>query len=239
MSKPILSICTAVRHDNGVRDRLLNWTVPGWKSIRDDIEVIVGEDDYKGGFCLPMAHNDAARKASSELLLFMDNDVVPNREIIEWLLETDRNGRKWGWPYHNYCPLTPEATERFLSGTTGADFTINKADYGGYHMLDFGGACWMVEKQLYWKVGGQDEKFRGWGWEDTCLFHMLKTFGGPPFIAPSISLFHLCHPHLPNPEVNPNEALAMRYVAMLYKKDRKGLMALARERPTVNDYACS
>jgi hypothetical protein len=53
------------------------------------------------------------------------------------------------------------------------------------------GGSTLVRKEVYWKIGGHDESFRGWGGEDLEFLERLKTqklFRGGMF--PALHLWH-------------------------------------------------
>lgn len=56
-----------------------------------------------------------------------------------------------------------------------------------------GGTC-IIPRQLFDLVGGFDDVYQGWGWEDNDLYHMLALLRITPQTFPADYLRHLDHP---------------------------------------------
>jgi hypothetical protein len=68
-----------------------------------------------------------------------------------------------------------------------------------------GGAMLMITKENYFRVGGFDERFNGWGYEDNAFFLLANTILGE-FVETDNIAYHLWHPS----SINQYPALTLR-----------------------------
>ena len=133
--------------------------------------------------------NKAAQLCSTKYIWIHDCDVVlAFDEIIKKI--DSQNVIK---PFHTIFHLDEEDTETFISSK---DFELKpnspNSDYCGKYSL-------IINLDLFWDIGGFDERFVGWGWEDLDFVHNripkvpnieideMSTMGG----------YHLHHPDAP------------------------------------------
>ena len=101
-------------------------------------------------------------------------------------------------PYRNIVDLTPEETLRVRAGEWGllpsrsAQTLPNREGQGEY--VVFAGGLFLIQREWLLRLGGFDERFRGWGGEDDAMTQKLRRAGveaaqidGPPAL-------HLWHP---------------------------------------------
>jgi glycosyltransferase involved in cell wall biosynthesis len=111
------------------------------------------------GACLPGSRNG--------LLCFMDADLLVAPDFLRRGLETVQAGLSAVLPYREILYLDPASTERAVGDYLAAP--VRGLDATNYHGRPFDtsqGGCIWVEASLYHKIGGHDERFRGWGRED-------------------------------------------------------------------------
>lgn len=99
------------------------------------------------GFCLPRARNLGAEKAQTPWLFFIDADMGVKPELGAWLAQ----------------PLLPGTMYR-----SSLENGIRQVDTWG---------SFICQQDLFKKVGGYDEAFRGWGGEDIDLYRRLTEMG--------------------------------------------------------------
>jgi predicted glycosyltransferase involved in capsule biosynthesis len=83
-------------------------------------------------------------------------------------------------------------------------------------------------------VGGFDERFRGWGWEDRAFFIACDTLCGHDRISGPVR--HLWHPRSPEKNPDSSEYQAGRALCRRYKRahrDRQAIQGLLNERVAV------
>jgi len=151
------------------------------------------------------ARNQGARKALGDVLLFIDDDIVFHRQDFS-LIENCRTntfacGAKRFWSKRNW--LTKEIMNSLMlcdneSLFKGAYLPEGNNEFTGYrslHEYSFIGCFGCLRAETFWDVGGFDEKYIGWGYEDTDLM-MRLILAGNEFVKMynNISILHLSHP---------------------------------------------
>ena len=157
----------------------------------------------------PTAVNRAVRHTTGDRLLFLDQDCLPNRF---WLACHRLLGRPGvvlqGWRVH----VRPRGVPAFLSHPFPVAHALTRGELYPRHRLlpscstppaeleryEVLGCNLSLERSTFLAVGGYDEFYCGWGYEDTDLVirlrnqgHRYRVAGGP------IVVFHLDHPLQP------------------------------------------
>jgi len=208
------------------RDRIWAWCKAIWQ--QQGWPIYEGHHDGPGLFNASMARNRAADAADAdgrwEVAIFADADTVPwdwraVRQGVELAMRTDRFIR----PFRTYYFLDEEATERFMA--TGERprrgiRPMSERVYGGIHI---------VSRVLWDESGGYDERFVGWGGEDTSFQFACEALRGYRRLPGEV--YHLSHPMQrrdpSKPEFIANRALEKRYVEA--SRDKNRLLALLAE----------
>jgi len=152
------------------------------------------------GFGLARARNTGARAASGDILVFIDCDMVPERQHVEaharWHHVHPRAvtlGRRWHVEFDGVTGdalraaveagdvrslftdgrevVRPEWLERHFERTE--ELTTNHDDL----FRTVTGGNMAMRADTYWSVGGSDETFTQWGAEDTELGYRLFVTG--------------------------------------------------------------
>ncbi len=137
-------------------------------------------------------------------LCLIDGDLLPPPQFLRSALERFRSGRRALRPYTEIVYLDGASTERAIRDRMEApmeDFVAHR--YQGQVFSDSSGGCIWVEPRRYRQLGGHDERFRGWGWED-------REFWGRLARHTSIESLpvRLAHLHHPRPEMDDSNARA-------------------------------
>ncbi len=184
-----LSVLVPFFRDSEHRDRLLWWfafhvarTLPG-------AETIVGLDPGPGpGFSRAAAVNDAAGRATRDVFLICDCDLVFPAEGVARALTS---GAPWMIPYTICSGLSQADTAEVLDG---AHDPARLDDLAPVSVREgtIGGMC-LVPREAFARVGGMDPRFRGWGCEDNAFYMAMGTLVGEPARLPC-TIHHLWHP---------------------------------------------
>lgn len=180
------------RADNGPRDRTWEWIRAWWELHLPELEIYEGHHD-DGLFSRSIAVNRAAAAAGAwDVAMLIDADVFchpPNaREALERALET---GDRLVLPFDRRHNLGPAGSEAIMAGDRGSWRRYIARTY-----TDMCSSAVAVPRALYDQVGGFDEQFRGWGFEDNAFAAAAETFGAPLERIPG-ELWHLYHPTAP------------------------------------------
>lgn len=173
------------RSDNDQRDR--NWMYANailWDTI-DWAKIILGESPG-GPFNISAARNDAARKVDWDVAIFADADSLVSEDTLGAAVAEARESQQPVLPHsrwvnvrqdevhplleRGWIPFDPKRT--VVSGTKGSVIVLPRAAYDA--------------------VNGFDERFQGWGWEDTAFYHAV-THLYSPVIQFEGSVLHLDH----------------------------------------------
>ncbi|HEX3684572.1 MAG TPA: glycosyltransferase family 2 protein [Bryobacteraceae bacterium] len=128
--------------------------------------------------------------AAAEYLLFLDADVLLQRHSLGRLLELLRGGSAAVRPYCEALFLDRESTARVAAGWPQLPAS---AGLNGAVFVNPMGLSIAVEAGLYERIGGHDERFRGWGWEDREFWERLEHYTDIGRLPDRI--LHLHHEH--------------------------------------------
>lgn len=137
---------------------------------------------YDGLFNKSWVCNVAAKQAKHELLLFIDADTLFDNDyfqIIHEFYDKYKNEFFLPWKQCRMLAGRDEPTERMVDAM----------------YLQGAAHVWAVTKEFYWRIGGMNEKYFGYGAEDLDFFerakHLLKIiFNMEIIISHSYHHFH-------------------------------------------------
>jgi len=166
------------------------WRGTGWP-------IATGGGGQVGPFNRAAARNEAARSVEWDVGIFADADVfVAERDQVRVAVNLAVDTERLVLPFEDYTALTEAETIARVAGDLHelpVRHTEPDPSVGGI----------MVVPRLLWEsLGGFDEGFVGWGFEDYALY----TAAGGALRTPG-ELWHLWHP--PAPETNPSHPLHM------------------------------
>jgi hypothetical protein len=227
--------------ESGSDERRANLlAVLSWLGQWPEIEIIVIEQDavprldapleYSGGvarfaynpgpFNKAWGLNVALGFARGPVLAIGDADVLAAHTLVA-AVERCRDVAAVK-PYRTLVDLTPEESARVRAGEWAfapvrpAHALPNREGQGEY--VVFAGGLFLIQREWLVRLGGFDERFRGWGGEDDAMTQKLRRSGvamehidGPPAL-------HLWHPRSPattfgHPHYADNVALLDAYHA--------------------------
>jgi GT2 family glycosyltransferase len=168
------------------------------------------------------ARNEGIQRASGEILIFMDDDRIPGPDFIQGHIQAHRK---------KHCMVSGKRMQLFLT----EEFINQLGDYKefnaqiektllaakqditwqnkAYLINTFSPIPWFacvssnlsVKRSDMIEVGMFDEKFSGWGWEDTDLGYRFVKNKIPMVRLSSAINYHIVHPkqgNLKNEELN-------------------------------------
>lgn len=141
--------------------------------------------------------NVAARSASHELLVIGDADMIMPGEALDRALTVCRDHYDAVNPYSNLVDLTEAETRSLLQGDTRiADIQralLQDRRPEGEHLCFCGGIC-LYRREVYFALGGMDERFLGWGGEDDAMSANLERYTNRIAVQRDTVAYHLWHP---------------------------------------------
>jgi GT2 family glycosyltransferase len=189
---PIISILIPFR-DTGDRKAQLEWLQTRWAKLFPEAEVIIEADDGQDPFSKTIAVNKCYKRATSDILAIVDADVWLDPQILKDAAEAIRNKNAvWVRPCGKVYRLTKDFTENLISFSPETPFpkaTENDCE----RVTATVGLVAVFSREQFEAVGGMDERFRGWGWEDTAWNVLLDGIFGKAQVWTNI-VYHLWHP---------------------------------------------
>lgn len=179
--------------DDGTRGRVADWVLSRWRQRLPGVEIIVASDDGNDPFCKSMAINRAAAQATGDVFGILDADVWLRARVVVAAVDLVARGRApWVIPANRTYRLTKDFTERLLAMDPAANLPPVLPTDREREGTVVGGLV-IFPRAAYIKVGGMDERFRGWGEEDCTWVRVLDTLWGRHRVLAQ-PLLHLWHP---------------------------------------------
>lgn len=175
----MISVLFGYRDDGGPRDVLFGYVLRWWHRHYPEAQICVGRN-FDDPFHRGKARNAAHHVAETDILIIADADTVPDVTgvdlAVEMLLEEQA---PWVLPYglDRYYNLSEDATLHILKHQPNE--IREPSDAGDWeHKLTSWAGCLVIPRAAWDAVGGYDERFIGWGYEDNAFQFALDTVWG-------------------------------------------------------------
>jgi predicted glycosyltransferase involved in capsule biosynthesis len=185
-----VSILIPFNSDLGPRKEAFHWVKRFYETTIPEAEICIGE--CKGEtFSKSQAVNNAAKKATKEIYIIADADIIFDPSLILQSMKLLEN-HAWVIPYRTVFNLDQETTTKLLN--LDPSWPILPDDYTGKQRpLSGWGGINIVPKKHFDRVAGFDERFLGWGGEDDAFAFSVNYLCG--FVERiDATIFHLWHP---------------------------------------------
>lgn len=188
------------RDDNGERDAL-------WALLKDDLWE--SEDVYEGYHTVgPFNRSAAINTAASEAGIWScavvaDADTYIDKERLLAAIDLANDTQQLVIPHSRWVNVEKHEVDRFL------DTKVLEWKKGRVIYSTTVSSILVVPRTVWDTVNGFDERFSGWGWEDTAFMHAVDhlTAGN---IRLEGDVYHLAHDR---PTADTNRALDSGYIA--------------------------
>lgn len=171
-------------------------TEPRWRGVVEpgcDRYVFAPRD---GSFNKSWAVNVGVRHTGSgtELLCVLDADVLCDRAFVSRnVIRLQQPGTGGHLTYRDMFCLDPAASRRAIVARVGERApAVSRDELRGFILRRPPGACVWLRTELFWKIGGMDERYEGWGGEDNDFVFRLDL--AAPLDIYRDELLHLHHP---------------------------------------------
>lgn len=207
---------------NTERERLLEFCIARWEFLFPNATLVLADDDSGApNWSRARARNNAIAQAKTKHLVIADADTICSPQAIAEavdFIEEKIPYAAWVLPYHQrgYYNLSQNYTEHILD--RGPFVPLPPESELEYeHKLESWAGILVMTTNAFNKVGGYDERFIGWGYEDNAFRLAMDTLWTkhtrlPYYVA------HLWH-HAPEdvrfgqPDIGHNQRLYQKYVA--------------------------
>jgi hypothetical protein len=193
------------RDDNGPRDELWARTRAWWEREQSHMPIVEGYHT-EGLFNRSAAVNRAARLAGDwDVAVIIDADVICDPQRVKDAVALAAETGQMVLPHQRRYDLSPAATRavgadaNYLFKCEGQDAATVRwrrrnvkhtyAEENGHPSVS---SVVVVPRSLWDTIGGFDEGFRGWGYEDTAFAAAAETFAG--IVRLDGAVWHFWHP---------------------------------------------
>lgn len=171
------SVVIPWRNTDPHRKRLCDWVVDRWEAFYPFCEIVLAD---AGGevFSRSKSRNAGVANCTNDVIVLADADTPPIRKYVDMGAEMAVDA-PWvvGYAERRYYNLTLDATELLLAADPNVTI-IEPFGAAVEHKLTSWAGMIMVTRENFEAAGGYDERFTGWGWEDTAFqFTMTEKFG--------------------------------------------------------------
>lgn len=185
---------------------------PEWWSIETaGTNVVTFVRTDPPGVSIGYYHNLAALQCSTEWIMKLDIDALPNvnyfRELVPMLRAAQP--REWfngGMFFFNRVYSHSLLNERNLpvGGVAYQLVMQNRRTYAGTPYLLPAATNFICRREDYMNLGGCDSRFKGWGWEDYQQIYMLERYwrGGDPLpgVVDLLNVTRRCRDEISRPK---------------------------------------
>jgi N-terminal domain of galactosyltransferase len=210
-----VSILLPISGDLGARGEAFKWVLKFYETLMPEAEICIGKHDGYP-FSKSKAVNDAARKATRNIYVIADTDVIYDPKIIVKSVKL-LDDHAIVIPVSSRKLLTESSTKDLLNTTPSWPL---KEKYESDKMKNTKGLLNVLKRHDFEKVGGFDERFEGWGAEDSAFVDSVCFACGKKAQLKYYAI-HLWHPQADKSNHKKN--------LKLYKNYKKGREATLEE----------
>jgi GT2 family glycosyltransferase len=224
-----------VEQDSRPRLRMEEWAIPArYRFVYNP-----------GPFNRSWGLNVGGRMARATVLLLLDGDILLDTRAVEAAVEACHHGVSAVNPYSELIDLSASDSDDICAGrrdlTQAQEHRRNRLWTN--ESICFCGGAFLVDSDFYREIGGQDERFEGWGGEDDAMSVKIDRLAPRAMTLAGARAYHLYHPRRGDEVYGTraylnNKALADTYCAMSVD-DLKRLGEMQRDRIGDPDkYSC-
>lgn len=187
-----LSVLIPYGGDEEWRDRNFNWLLRRYGDLLPGAQIVIGssEEPFNRG----EARNRAFSQCSADTLLIADADTLFHVDQIEAAIQMLKWRRTWVIPYTWYYNLSREVTNSILNLDPTETIMEPTSPASYEHKVESWAGLLVMSRIAFETVGGYDERFQGWGYEDNAFRLAMDTLWGQHERVAWGYCLHLWHP---------------------------------------------
>jgi hypothetical protein len=179
------------RADNGWRDELWGFVRAWWTTHHPEWPIVEGFHT-DGLFNRSAAINQAASNAGDwDVAIIIDADTLSDPTAIRLGADMAEWSGCMVVCHDRRVMLSKHGTKRILRGYRHSWHTRNFVERTWFESCSSAVA---VSRSVFQRAGGFDERFVGWGREDSAFRIACETVTGKPMLRVSSEAWHLWHP---------------------------------------------
>lgn len=212
--RPLVDVLMPYRPSSPHRERVYRAMRKAWQWVEFPVRVVVGVDGDAGSsepFNLSRAANRAFRDSTADYVLLHGTDhIPPTPTTMAWAVEMLVE-HPWVPLYAGTRLLNSYETEKVIADVDAKRLPLQPLLYHCVARMPHCTGIMMFRRSSWQTLGGMDERFFGWGCEDTALRLAAESvFGKPPL--PGGDLTTLWHPPAPRDRFNSNAGILAEYI---------------------------
>ncbi len=187
------------RADNGHRDQLWDWCKARWQRLHPEFDIYEGHHN-EGLFNRSAAINLAAKLADRDgrwdMALVIDADIFLRQSQVRKAVETAKRTGRVTWAHTRWRGINEDWTKRLTKPRherdlgpeikgIDMDVLVEKTNPISWS------CCIAVPRKVWDQVGGFDERFVGWGFEDHAFRAVVCGLYGHERLSGDV--YHLWH----------------------------------------------
>lgn len=184
-----VSVLFPMRFQDPWRIQIAGWVWLRIKEDHPDWEICLG--DNPGEFNRGTARNNAAVEATGDVFVIWDADTVCPDVFLRTAVESVVEGG-WALPYGRYYNLSRKLTEHYVAQDPQVEI-MRPAPEQVEHDLDSVGGIIAIHRDQFVAMGGYDEGYVGWGYEDNAFALKAERSAGLPRRVEDGFVCHLWH----------------------------------------------
>lgn len=191
-----------------IRTKIFEWVHLRWQRLFPEWEIVLGESDT-GDFNRSQARNAAFAASTGDIIVLSDADTACNPTIALNAIAAVESGAPWIIAHDRYYSLTKEYT-RWLIRQPPENRLVQPFEYDWVMKEKSQAGVIVMPREAWEAIGGYNEDFKGWGYEDNEFAVRLdRKWGEHERIKGS--MVHLWHPRgdadFDQPHIRYNEDL--------------------------------
>lgn len=196
----MISVLIPWRSQEPERIRAWDFARPRWERL--DVELCVADDGYESGrFSVARAINRARAKATGNVLVMYGADhLPPDPQRLAWIVDKLAT-HPWTAVYASVRILSSYGTELLFRDAHPALIEAHTAT-----TIAMCTGILAMRTDVFDDIGGMDERFRGWGAEDSALRLVLRTLYPDGNDIGEGELWSLWHREAPRDELTATNA---------------------------------
>lgn len=161
------------------REKPLQAVLDWYKINLPDIDVIFA--NASDDIWLPSASRNIgvkkAQEAHIDIIIMNDADTIPEISSLLEAIDAAYNDNLIHLPYMDARYLDEKSSEQYYNN----EKLVQDCLHTLYKYPDADGGIWVFKPQTWWDLGGMDEHFKQWGYEDRALHMAHHIIKGQPY----------------------------------------------------------
>jgi hypothetical protein len=209
--------------EDGYRESIFNWMLSRYVKILPDAEIIVcdsGDEEFNRS----KSRNIGVQQSTRDYLLIGDSDTMPFKSFILDGISRLEQGESWLFLYdfEMYFNADQKSSLDILSREPEVD--VSPEEISWEHKITSWAGQILMRSEDFKFIGGYDERFNGWGYEDNAFQVAADTCIGPHGRIPNAWTIHIWHPYshattFGQPMIDYNRNLYQEYLNVSGNRD--------------------